>query len=72
MNTNSRGTVTGPELFQRLVHPEGFLAPVLRRLDAVGDGAHAVVEQRAVDETGPDIERVDQFARLSRLKPQVS
>ena len=48
--------------FERLVHAEGFAAAVFGRLHAVGDAAHAVVEQRAVDEARPDIERVDQIA----------
>ena len=47
---------------ERLMHPEGFLAAVFGRLHPVGDGAHAIVEQRAVDEPCPDIERIDQLA----------
>ena len=62
MNTNSRGTVTGPCCLQRLVHPERLAPAVFAGLHAVGDGAHPVVEQRPVDEARPDVEDVDQFA----------
>src|SRR5262249_56078990 len=41
---------------------ECFAPAVFRRLDAVGEAAHPVVQQRSVDETCPDIERVDQFS----------
>ena len=57
MNTNSRGTVTGPFCLQRAVHPEGLAAAVFRGLDPVGDGAHPVIEQRPIDEPRPDVER---------------
>ena len=71
MKTNSRGTVDRALLLQRPVHLEGLAAAVFGRRDAVGDGAHAVVEQRAVDEARPDVEDVDQLAERPR-KPQVS
>ena len=48
--------------FERLVHPERLAPAVFRRLDAVGEAAHAILEQRAIDEARPDVERVDQFA----------
>ncbi len=63
MNTNSRGTVTGPFALERLMHAERFAAAIFGRRYAVGDRAHAVVEQRRVDEPRPDVERVDQVAR---------
>src|SRR3984893_4658908 len=43
------------------MHPERFAPAVLGRLDAVGEAAHPVVQQRSIDEARPDIERVDQF-----------
>src|SRR5262245_19823798 len=48
-------------LLERLMHPERFTPAVFRRLDAVGEAAHPVVQQRSAYETCPDIERVDQF-----------
>src|SRR5262245_17418329 len=54
-----------PFLLQRLVHGEGFPAPVLAGRGAIGDLALAVVEQGAVDEAGPDIQRVDQLVGKS-------
>ncbi len=56
---------------QRAVHREGLAAAVLGGLHPVGDGALAVVEQRAVDEARPDVE-VSTISRDRRLKPQVS
>ena len=47
-------------LLQRLVDLESLLAAVLAGLDAVGHRADAVVEDRPVDEAGPDVQRVDQ------------
>src|SRR5712691_3328883 len=48
-------------LLERLMHAERLAPAVFRRLDAVGEAAHAVVEQRPVDEPRPDVEHVDQF-----------
>ena len=50
-----------PPLLQRLVDLEGLAAAVFAGLDPVRDGAHPVVEERPVDEAGPDVEDVDQF-----------
>ena len=63
MNTNSRGTVTGPFCLQRLMHPEGLAPAVFAGFHAVGDAADTVVQQRAIDEPRPDIENIDQLAR---------
>src|SRR4030095_4001498 len=46
---------------QRLVHGKGFLAPVLTGRGAVGDLTLAVLEQRPIDEAGPDVENIDQL-----------
>src|SRR5271166_1837328 len=46
----------GPLLFQGLMHLKGLLAAILAGRYAVCDSAHPVVEQRPVDETGPDIQ----------------
>src|SRR5207244_3611483 len=48
---------------QRLLHLKGLAAAVFAGLDAVGDAADAVLHQRAIDETRPDVQDVDQFAR---------
>src|SRR4029079_3912356 len=48
---------------ERLVYPEGLLPPIFRWLHPVGDRAHAIIEQRPVNEPCPDVERVDQIAR---------
>src|ERR1700724_2685388 len=83
MKTNSRGTVTGPLflsawcarhrprafLLERLVQAERFAPAVFRRLDAIGNAAHAVVEQRRIDEARPDVERVDEIARQPAKTP---
>ncbi len=60
MKTNSRGTFTGPSASSavdghgrpRGGHYSGWL-------HAVGNGAHAIVEQRRIDEAGPDVRYVD-------------
>src|SRR4029078_11799057 len=44
------------------MHPERFAPTVFGRLDAVGQTAHPIVQQRSIDEPRPDIEHVDQFA----------
>src|SRR5262249_19524621 len=49
-------------LAQRLMHAERFAPAIFGRLDPIRYGARAVVEQRAVDEPCPDIERFDQVA----------
>ena len=49
-----------PLLLQRLVHREGFSPSIFGGLHLVGDGAHAIVEQRPVDKARPDVEDVDQ------------
>src|SRR3954451_2425275 len=51
-----------PLLLERLMHPERFAPAVFGGLDAVGQAAHPIVQQRSVDEPSPDIEHVDQFA----------
>src|SRR5262249_2634493 len=51
-----------PLALQRLVDAERFPAPVLGRSDAVRDGPDAVVDQRAVDEAGPYVQRLDEVA----------
>ncbi len=56
-------------LLEGLVHAKSFAAAIFRRRNAVGDGAHPVVEQRRIDETGPDIERLDQVARQIAKSP---
>src|ERR1700730_6220166 len=48
-------------LAQRLMHPERLAPTVLGRLDPIRDGAHAVVEEGAVDEPCPNVERFDQI-----------
>ena len=64
MKTNSRGTFRRAAFgFQRPHHRRDLAPAVFPRLDAVGDGADAVVDQRPVDEAGPDVERVDGRAR---------
>ena len=63
MNTNSRGTVTGPFSFSAWCTRNASRRPYSDGFDPVGDGAHPVVQQRPVDEPRPDVERVDQFAR---------
>src|SRR5262249_49917971 len=47
---------------ESLMDTEGFLAAVFGWLHPIGDGPHPVVEQWAVYEPGPDIERIDQLA----------
>src|SRR5262245_50096244 len=46
---------------KRLMHAKCFLAAVFGRLNAVGDGSHPVVEQRAIYEARPDIQGIDQL-----------
>src|SRR5258705_215534 len=48
-------------LLERPMDPNRFAPAVLRRLDAVGETAHPIVQQRSIDEARPDIEHVDQF-----------
>src|SRR5690606_5339543 len=50
-----------PELPQALVNAEGFLPPILARLDPVCDRTHAIIKHRRIDEAGPDIQHVYQF-----------
>src|SRR5580704_19533579 len=52
----------GALLLECLVHTKGFAPAVFRRPYSVGDGAHAIVKERRIDEARPDIERVDQIA----------
>src|SRR5579883_1737604 len=47
---------------QSLVHGERLAPAVMARLDAVGAGANAIVDQRSIDEARPDVERVDRLA----------
>ena len=61
----------GALLLQRLVHREGLAPSIFAGAHAVGDGADAIVQQRAVDEIRPDVEDVDQIL-LRPLKPHVS
>src|SRR5258708_1874342 len=44
-------------------------AAVFGGLHAIGNGAHAVVHQGAIDKARPDIERVDQPAREALEAP---
>ena len=44
------------------MHTKRFAAAVFARRHPVGDGAHAVIEERRVNKSRPDVERVDQFA----------
>src|SRR5262245_1632521 len=53
---------------KRLMHAKGFPAAVFGRFHAIGDGSHPVVEQRAVNETCPDIQGIDQLA-VEPLEP---
>src|SRR5262245_171340 len=46
---------------KRLMHAKGFLAAVFGRFHAVGDGTHPIIEKRAIYETCPDIEGIDQL-----------
>ena len=52
-----------PLRLQRAHHREHLAPAIFAGLDAIGDGAHAVVDQRAVDEARPDVQRRDRFAR---------
>ena len=54
---------------QRLMHLENLAAAVGAGLDAVGDGAHAVVEQRPVDEARPDVQGGDRLRASASRKP---
>src|SRR5262245_5477068 len=56
-------------LLQGAVHLEGLPATILGGRDAVGDRAHPVLEQRPIDEAGPDVEDVDQLVVESREAP---
>ena len=56
---------------QPLLHLPHLAPAVGVRRDAVGDGAHAVVEKRRVDEARPKAQRVDQLVVRSR-KPQIA
>ena len=51
------------------MHAKSFAAAVFRRCNAVGDGAHPIVEQRRIDEARPDIQRVDEVARQVAKTP---
>src|ERR1700730_11493743 len=51
------------------MNPEGLAPAVFGRLDAVRDGAFAVVEQRPIDEPRPDVEGIDQLARKTSEPP---
>ena len=54
---------------QDAMDPEGLAAAVFRRLDAIRDGALAIIEQRPIDESRPDVERIHQFARKPAEAP---
>src|SRR6476660_9502126 len=43
------------------MHPERLAPTVLGRLDPIRDGAHAIVEEGAVYEPRPNVERFDQI-----------
>ncbi len=49
----------------------GFLAAILPRRHAIGDGAHPIVEQGRVDEARPDVQGFGEIPVRPR-KPQVS
>src|SRR5262249_39419767 len=59
----------GPLFPQRAMNPESLASAVFGRLYAVRDGALAVIEQRPIDEPGPDAEDVDEFARQAAEPP---
>ena len=44
---------------ERLLDLPDLAPAVILRRDAVGNGAHPVVEERRVDEPRPDVERID-------------
>ena len=50
-------------LFQRAHNGGDFAPAILAGLHSVGNGAHAIVEQRPIDEARPDVERGDGLAR---------
>src|SRR5262249_29692074 len=55
----------------RAMHLEGFAPTVFRRLDAVGDGAHAIIEQRRVNEARPNVQDVDDLAAEPTKAPSL-
>src|SRR5947209_6293234 len=56
-------------LLERLVDAERLAPTVLRRLDAIGEAAHPVVQQWPIDEARPDVEGGRQFAGESFETP---
>src|SRR5271166_3999947 len=48
---------------------ERFAAAIFRGSDAIGNGAHAIVEERRVDKARPDVKRVDQVTRKPAEAP---
>src|SRR6188472_3186798 len=50
-----------PLVTQTLMHTEGLTPSIHPGADLVSDGAHAILEHRAIDEIGPDVEDVDQI-----------
>ena len=49
-----------PLFLQGLAHLEGLAAAIFAGRHIVGDGAHPVVQQGAVDEPRPDVQHIDQ------------
>ncbi len=47
---------------ERLMHAKRFAAAVFAGRHAVSNCAHAVIEERRINKSRPNIERVDQFA----------
>ena len=58
-----------PFLLQGLMHLKRLLASILARRDAVGDRAHAIVEQRRIDEARPDVQNLGEIARQAVKTP---
>src|SRR3954451_7905357 len=48
-------------LFERLMYAEGLATAVFGRFHAIGEAAHPIVQQRPVNESRPDVERIDHF-----------
>ena len=61
----------GPLFAQDPVHGERLAPAVLAGRRTFRDGAFAVLQQRPIDEVGPDVHRLDELLR-SPLKPHVS
>src|SRR3979409_1530010 len=47
---------------ERLVNFEGLAAPIFARFNPIRDTAHAIINQWPVNESGPDVEGVDEIS----------